>query len=622
MLGKHALPFRKHMMSKIDLVRGSLVSAHGFTQKILAVTDLSHVLIENVQNGRATLVDIAELSPHVPDPPEQVSLPLITDSQWAEALRKKHIVELALPYFPWSEAFLREFCQTYSISRSSLYRWHDLYERNGSASSLLRLRNSTYGSSGVSSECEQIMAATIDDVYCNRQQHSIAATYRELRNRLLKANISNFPSYTTLRRRISRLPMSKILTARAHKKEARDLYRPHPDSYHEATRPLHVVQCDHAKLDIELVDEKTRQPIGRPWLTICIDVNSRVITGYYLAFHPPSLLSVGFALACSILDKDGLLKEFKIGDRWPVYGLPRIVHLDNAKEFRSHSLSRACQEYGINLQFRPIHRPEYGAHVERAIGTIQNEVHSLPGTTFSSPKQRGNYDSEKTSALTLRELEEWLVGYIVTVYHHSKHRGLGGLTPLEHFEAGVLGTQEVPGIPLQLFTDRDKVQMDFLPTITRTVLPDGVHFRSVTYYSDIISVLMDEKRSNKGRFEHFFHYDPRDMSALFYFEPNSRRYVRIPYRNTHPPVSMAEINEARAVLHAAGRKVITERELFAAIDRLKAIVAEAVVETRKVRRRTNEQQRHRVDEATFDQAAAMRVAESFEPVETYEVDFA
>ncbi|MBJ6962376.1 transposase, partial [Vibrio cholerae] len=47
----------------------------------------------------------------------------------------------------------------------------------------------------------------------------------------------------------------------------------------------------------------------------------------------------------------------------------------------------------------------------------------LPGTTFSNPDQRGDYDSENKAALTLRELERWLT-LAGGTYHGSVHNGL------------------------------------------------------------------------------------------------------------------------------------------------------------------------------------------------------
>src|SRR5271167_960034 len=42
--------------------------------------------------------------------------------------------------------------------------------------------------------------------------------------------------------------------------------------HYVAARPLAVVQIDHTRVDVVVVDEETREPIGRPWITFAIDV--------------------------------------------------------------------------------------------------------------------------------------------------------------------------------------------------------------------------------------------------------------------------------------------------------------------------------------------------------------
>ncbi len=101
---------------------------------------------------------------------------------------------------------------------------------------------------------------------------------------------------------------------------------------------------------------------------------------------------------------------------------PAVLH--NASEFKSAALRRGCEQHGIELTYRPGGQPHYGGIVERVIGTAMTKVHELPGTTFSDPADRGSYPSEKKAALTLRELERWLV-LVVATYHSSTHRGLG-----------------------------------------------------------------------------------------------------------------------------------------------------------------------------------------------------
>nr|WP_234896622.1 transposase family protein [Sinorhizobium medicae] len=106
---------------------------------------------------------------------------------------------------------------------------------------------------------------------------------------------------------------------------------------------MQVVQVDHTKADIFVVDEETRQPIGRPWLTLAMDVCSRMVTGFYLTMDAPSRLSTSLCLLHSVFDKSAWLREREITEAWPVAGLPETLHVDNGADFRSRAFKRGCQ---------------------------------------------------------------------------------------------------------------------------------------------------------------------------------------------------------------------------------------------------------------------------------------
>lgn len=90
---------------------------------------------------------------------------------------------------------------------------------------------------------------------------------------------------------------------------------------------------------------------------------------------------------------------------WPMHGLPKTLHLDNGADFRSVALSRGCERYGINLEYRPPGRPHFGGHIERFLGTLMRRIHGLPGTTSSSPAKKGRYRSEARATMTMTDLE-------------------------------------------------------------------------------------------------------------------------------------------------------------------------------------------------------------------------
>jgi putative transposase len=177
-----------------------------------------------------------------------------------------------------------------------------------------------------------------------------------------------------------------------------------PGKFPEVKLPLDVIQIDHTKVDVILVDEETREEIGRPFITVAIDMYSRMIYGFYISLNAPSYFSVGQCFLNAVLPKDDFLNQHGIKGEWPVYGLPRKIHMDNGKDFTSISLHSFCSEFGIEDIYRPVARPEFGGAVERVIGTFMKKTHELPGSTFSNIFEKGKYKSGKKAAVTISKL--------------------------------------------------------------------------------------------------------------------------------------------------------------------------------------------------------------------------
>jgi putative transposase len=156
-----------------------------------------------------------------------------------------------------------------------------------------------------------------------------------------------------------------------------------------------------------VVDEHVRQPIGRPWLTLALDVASRAVLGFYASLDAPSLVSVAMVLTHAVLPKVNWLADRKLDVPWSMAGIPDLLHLDNAPEFDSELLCRGAQEYGMEIEHR--RKPHFGGHIERFIGTMMGAVHVLPGTTFSNVAEKGDYCPEKAAHFTLSELERGLL---------------------------------------------------------------------------------------------------------------------------------------------------------------------------------------------------------------------
>lgn len=336
-------------------------------------------------------------------------------------------------------------------------------------------------------------------------------------------------------------------------------------------------------------------PIKRPWITLAIDVNSRCCLGMYLSLDAPSSMSAGMCVSHAILCKDQWLNRLGLVDqKWPHYGVMDALHMDNAREFRGEMLRNASREYNIMLKLRPVKTPRYGAHIERLMGTVSEGLKSIKGATFSGPAEKGEYDAEGNAVMTFAELEKWLALFFIR-YHKDIHKGIG-TTPETKWKEGLIGTKDKPGRGLPpIRRDEEKIRIDFMPFEERTVQDYGVVIDEVHYYSDVLRPWINAMESggskNKQKFR--FRRDPRDISVLYFFDPQVKTYLPIPYRDSSlPPVSIWELKEAQKRAKANGMKHYSERAIFELINQQREIEEEAAEKTKMARRAQQKRKQH------------------------------
>lgn len=300
-------------------------------------------------------------------------------------------------------------------------------------------------------------------------------------------------------------------------------------------------------------------------------------------------MSAGLCLSHSILPKDKWLAEdVGLPDvEWPCWGVMGILHMDNAREFRGDMLKEACREYDIDPQFRPVKTPHYGAHIERYIGTASEALKTLEGATFSNPKERGEYDSEEHATMTFHELEQWLVLFIAK-YHRTPHRGINNEAPIDRYRNGLLGGPgKLPrGLPARRL-DEEKVRIDFMPFVERTVQSYGVVIDDLHYFADVLRSWVNATDPKNPKLKRLFKFrrDPHDISRLYFFDPISKRYFVIPYRNTSfPPISILEFHDARKAAKKAGVKNVNENIIFNFANQQQELQDQAGLKTKVARR--------------------------------------
>ena len=427
---------------------------------------------------------------------------------------------------------------------------------------------------------ECIIRELLQKRFLTKQKRSLAAFHREI-VQACKTQKLRVPARNTVARRIAELHPAKVARSRGGQDAARP-FQGAGGTPPEVTVPLEQVQIDHTVIDLIVVDERDRQPIGRPYLTIAIDVFTRCVVGMVVTLEAPSATSVGLCLAHAACDKRSWLEGLDVEMNWPMSGKPKLLYLDNAAEFKSEALRRGCEQHGVQLDYRPPGQPHYGGIVERIIGTAMQMTHDeLPGTTFSNPGQRGEYDSEKKATLTLRELERWLA-LAVGTYHAAVHGTL--FQPPAARWAEAVARVGVPAV----VTRATAFLVDFLPVIRRTLTRTGFVIDHIHYYADALKPWI-ARRSHLPTF--MIRRDPRDISRIWVLEPEGKHYLEIPYRTlSHPAVTLWEQRQALAKLRQQGREQVDESALFRMIGQMREIVTTAQKATRKARRDADRRQ--------------------------------
>lgn len=523
-----------------------------------------------------------------------------------------------------SREYVAERAGAFHVHPATLYEWKALFETSGMVTALLpRKRGEPAGSRRVNAVAESIMQREIEVEYTrSKTSRKVEATrFDEAFSAVViqcKSAGVRAPHFNTFRSRIKQYRGEQRQQARdraaARSAEAHSPRGPGP--IRGADSPLAVGQIDHTTLDVMIVDETYRIPIGRPWITVLIDVYSRVVLGFFVSIRHASAAAVGRCLAHAFLPKDRWLRDRGLGISWPVWGVVRIIHADNAREFRGLMLKAASQEYGSSLRFRPVQQPRYGSYIERHLKTTLTTIHTLPGTTFSTPFERRDYDSESLAVMTIGALERWLALFF-DKYHRSIHSSLG-TTPLKRFAEGLLPGPNGPGAGYPpILTDARKLRIDLLPYEWRIVHPRGiVHFAGVDYQSDILRLFARDYASpeTNGPSERLrFRRDPADISVIYHWDATLGEYIDVGYADpSHPAMSLWEWKARRAAVTARGADVRDEQAVFDDSVQMSTIVSEQTQSTANKRSRSRKGIRAALREA---EAAAheLRAIESIEP---------
>lgn len=267
-----------------------------------------------------------------------------------------------------------------------------------------------------------------------------------------------------------------------------------------------VWQCDHTQVDVLIVDS-AGEILGRPTLSIVVDTYSRCIMGMHLGFDPPSAAVVCLAMRHAILPKQ-YSSVYQLQQLWDTYGLPQYLYTDGGKDFRASHIEQVATELGIVLCRR--RKPSDGGIVERPFGTFNTELFSsLPGYVGSNVTDRSRL-AESEACLTLVQLEQLLVRYIVDSYNQNLDARMGNQTRIGRWEAGRMAQ-------LPLLGERE-LDICLMRRDRRTIYLHGyIQFANLTYQGEHLAAYVGEKV--------IIRYNPRDITTIYIYQLQDSKEV-------------------------------------------------------------------------------------------------
>lgn len=376
-------------------------------------------------------------------------------------------------------------------------------------------------------EVLELIEDAVEAVYLRRERNSMESTLEhalvmvDRENKLRPAGIQlPLPTMRLVKAAIEAIPVFDRYAARYGKMAAIRKFRTVLHSP-VTERPLQRAEIDHTKIDIFVLDDETLLPLGRPWVTVCIDCNTRCILGIWISFTPPSHITVARCLRHAFLPKVDLKEQYpEICHDWEAHGAMEELVVDNGLEFHGNALEAACYSIGITIQYTPRKTPWYKGKIERFMRTLNEGVaHGMPGTTFSNIFEKDDYDPSKHAMLTLGTLRKVVMKWVADYYHQKPHRALNGASPAQMWNSSV----HADAIPLP----DDPARLDVLlgkPEF-RKLTHKGIEWERLFYNSPELAAM---RREFGAELDVEIRVDEGDIGVIHVKMPDDMGYVRAP----------------------------------------------------------------------------------------------
>ena len=409
---------------------------------------------------------------------------------------------------------------------SSILRWKSAYLRSGKniTSLVEQTHKKGNGSARYPEDVNAIVQGAIESVYLTLEKNTVQDVIERVaalvgrENRLRPEGLRlPIPTRRFIQRAIDAIPAFDRYAARHGRVAATKKFRS-VQAHRTTLAPLERAEIDHTLIDLMCIDDHTLLPLGRPYLTGCIDDYSRSLLGIYVGFEPPSYRTVAYCLKHAFLPKTDLAEKYpSIKNSWDAHGVMRELVVDNGAEFHSASLENACYTLGIEIHYSARKTPWFKGKIERFLGTLNDAVaHGTPGTTFRNIFDKEEYDPSKHAVIRLSKLQEIIRMWVVDVYHQKPHRTLKA-PPAVVWQSSIR--------PEDILLPDDPAQLDAIMgrSEERRLTHKGIELNGLLYNSP---ELTDLRRQLGDKLDVEIRVNDADLGQIIVLSPDKTRMFK------------------------------------------------------------------------------------------------
>ena len=354
----------------------------------------------------------------------------------------------------------------------------------------------------------------------------------------LRPTLKQFLNYTRVR-----VPQEEIDKAKTSAREQRNNKRLLlSDNLQGVMGPGDLWEVDECEIDLSLVSvENPSVTVGRPIVYVMIDVYTRMIVAYSVAFDNNSVLGITNCFLNLLDDKQELCNRFGIqigANEWPSKILPLRLRSDYGAEYISHAMDTICCKLGVAKELVSPATGSLKGQVEQLFHQIHAAQNSLlEGKGLIEKRYDSNHHQEAT--LNIQEFEAVLLTYIVG--HNRKYMEKYPLTkdmrqqnvepcPIDLWKYGV----SLNGSPRPI-TNEVMFRHSLLLPVKASVGRAGITFKGLFYINLQDEALLRDmylaSTHGKKKLESAC-IDPRNIGHLYYIREGKLMTASLNYKKT------------------------------------------------------------------------------------------